>query len=463
MKLAVVGGGGVRSPFLARSLGLAAREIGLDEVVFMDTDPSKLATFGVLSRKVAAQSAPDLGFRLSGGLEEALAGADFIITTMRVGGDAGRAADERAALGLGIIGQETTGAGGFAMAMRTIPAMLEVCETARRVAAPGAVLFNFTNPSGLVTQAMRDSGFDNVYGVCDAPSGLLGQIAALLGRRPEDFEARCFGLNHLSFFKSLRLDGAELLPGLLADDRLYSSTDMRYFPKALAMRKGLLINEYMYYYYYPEQALRNIREGGLTRGERIAEINGRMLEELSGIDIESDPGEALRVFERLHGEREGDYMARESGTRRGGPAFRFDPLASGTDGYAGVALAFAKARNTATADVAGGEMILCLPNSGAIEGLADDDVVEVSCAIGREGALPKSMGAAPPAELELIRRVKAYERLAAKAILTRDRNAAIDALHLNPLVASLSIAESAIDAFLVGGERWIGDWSRGKA
>ncbi|MDP3180159.1 MAG: hypothetical protein Q8M76_19765 [Spirochaetaceae bacterium] len=454
MKLAVIGGGGVRSPFLARSVARAAREIGLDEAVFMDTDPRKLATFGALSRRVAAAVAPELRFALTLDLAEALRGADYVITTMRVGGDEGRASDERIALSHGVLGQETTGAGGFAMAMRTIPAMLECCEAASSLAAPGAVVFNFTNPSGLVTQAMRDSGFDRVYGVCDAPSGLLRQVASLYGRKAESLESLCFGLNHLSFFKSVKLDGRELLPALLDDDRLYSSTDMRYFERGLAKRKGMLLNEYLYYYYYPESALGNIAGSGEPRGARIATINTAMLAELSAIDVERDFDAALAIFEKGYGEREGDYMARETGSRREARAFRFDPLEADDGGYAGVALAFVRAAATG----AESEMVLDLPNRGAISGLADDDVVELSCAIGPSGARAKPVGEPPAAEFELIRRVKAYERLAVRSILARDRGMAVDALFLNPLVASYSVAERLAEAFVASGGASIGNW-----
>jgi 6-phospho-beta-glucosidase len=268
MKLAVIGGGGVRSPMLARSIAQRAAAIGLDDVAFMDTDAEKLNVFGTLSLRIAASLAPGLSFHLSTDLAEAVRGADFIITTIRAGGDGGRARDERIALKHGVIGQETTGAGGFAMAMRTIPAMTECCRAVSRHAAHGAIILNFTNPAGLVTQAMHDQGYENVYGICDAPSGLLRQVAALLLRRVEELDSVCLGLNHLSYFTSIRLDGAEILPHLLADPRMYERTDMRFFEPAFARRSGMLLNEYLYYYFYREKATHTGRESAFCGGWR---------------------------------------------------------------------------------------------------------------------------------------------------------------------------------------------------
>jgi 6-phospho-beta-glucosidase len=449
MKLAVIGGGGVRSMFLSRSIARRATAAGISSVIFMDADERKLGIFGAMSRRVAASLAPELDFRLSSDLGEAVDGTDYVITTVRVGGDASRAKDERFALDLGLLGQETTGAGGFLMAARTIPAVVEICEEVKRRSARDAVVFNFSNPAGLVVQALRDCGYDRTYGVCDAPSGFLRQIAALYGRKVDDLTSLCFGLNHLSFFKSVKLDGRELVDELLADPRLYSETDMRFFEPRLARRIGMLLNEYLYYYYYRERAVSNVLSGGVSRGEFIAECNTSMLEELSGIDVEKDFPRAVSVFEKWHGKRERNYMAVETGAgpRRMDFAFRLDEADDG--GYAGVALAYIDA-------VAAGrktEMILNLPNGDSIEELHADDVVELSCEADRDGIRPKKVRGVGSVEVELIRRVKTYERAAARAILERDAASAADALFLHPLIASYSLAERiARYAFDIGGE-----------
>ena len=238
MKLTVIGGAGARSPMLLKSLAGEAARLKLDTLVFMDDDPVRLEAFGPLLTEAARRLAPSVRFRVTGDAREALEGADYVITTIRAGSDDSRVTDERVALSRGLIGQETTGAGGFAMALRSIPALIPYCEMARDSAAPGFMMFNFTNPAGLVTQALRDLGYGFVYGICDAPTGLLRQVARLYGRPSSDFRSELIGLNHLSYFTSLKLDGREVLPELLQNPRLYGETDMRYFKPELAQHMG---------------------------------------------------------------------------------------------------------------------------------------------------------------------------------------------------------------------------------
>ena len=188
MKLAVLGGGGVRSPFLAKSIALGAADTGITETVFMDIDEEKLYIYGKIAKRISEMINPDLKFSLTTDAKEALKDADFVITTIRAEGDKGRVFDERTALNLGVLGQETTGAGGFAMALRSIHTLIDYCEQAKAYAKPGAPIFNFTNPSGLVTQALRTMGYGNVYGVCDAPSGFLRQLREMTGYKDMTFK-----------------------------------------------------------------------------------------------------------------------------------------------------------------------------------------------------------------------------------------------------------------------------------
>ena len=176
MKIAVIGGGGVRSMFLAKSLTQRGRELGVDHIVFMDNDEAKLNVYGKMARQVALRIDPSIRFDLTMDGEEAIRDADFVITTIRAGEEKMRVQDERAALDLGLIGQETTGAAGFSFAMRSVPALKEYCEMVRRVAKPGCKVFNFTNPAGLVSQTLRSMGYDFTFGVCDTPSGFLRRL-----------------------------------------------------------------------------------------------------------------------------------------------------------------------------------------------------------------------------------------------------------------------------------------------
>ena len=442
MKLTVIGGGGVRSMFLAKSIAQRAHDLHITELVFMDCDADKLRIYGGLARHVARLLDPALKFTLTTDADEAVRDADYIITTIRVGGDHTRVRDERIALDLGILGQETTGAAGLSFAMRSVPALADYCERIKRLSKPTVKVFNFTNPAGVVSQALRDMGYDFTYGICDAPSGMLHQFADLYGADASRIVGECYGLNHLSFFRSIQIDGREIMPELIARPDAYEKTDLRFFGRDLIEHMGCVLNEYLYYFYYREQAVQNILKAGVTRGEVIEDINRQMTEELSKMDIENDFDSCLACFEKWYGKREDAYMANETGVHRDKP-WKFDVFSPDAGGYAGVALRFIELVETGTT----GSMILCAPNQGAIPTLADDDIVEITCHISRDGAKPHKVEHPDPRALELIRRVKSYERLAAKAIVQRDRTAAVDCLMLHPLVNSYSLAVQLVDAY----------------
>lgn len=211
MKLTVIGGGGVRSIFLAKSLAWNAHRINLTEVVFLDNSTENLATFGEIAQHVFRVIRPDIHFSLTQDPQSAIRNANYIITTLRVGGDESRVRDERIALSHNTLGQETTGAAGFAMALRSIPAILGYCRMIEELAAEDAILFNFTNPSGMVTEAIIKSGFKRrVYGICDAPSELIRELPEILGCDESAVQVECYGLNHFSWFSNITVDGVSV-------------------------------------------------------------------------------------------------------------------------------------------------------------------------------------------------------------------------------------------------------------
>lgn len=183
MKIAVIGGGGVRSIFLAKSIASRAEELKIDRLVFMDNDEKKLNIYGVMAKKTAGLICPPLNFEITTDAEYAVKDADYVITTIRVGGDDMRVKDERIALNMGVLGQETTGAAGISFAMRSISALAEYCELIKKHAKKGCKVFNFTNPAGVVSQTLRDMGYDFTYGICDAPSGMLRSFEKLYGAK----------------------------------------------------------------------------------------------------------------------------------------------------------------------------------------------------------------------------------------------------------------------------------------
>ena len=230
-----------------------------------------------------------------------------------------RVKDERIALSKGVLGQETTGAAGLSFAMRSVDALAGYCELVKQYAKPGCKVFNFTNPAGVVSQTLRDMGYDFTYGICDAPSGMLRTFEKLYGVKEGSAKGEVYGLNHLSYFKSVSMNGLEVLQEIIENDRAYVDTDLRYFEKSLLRERGAILNEYLYYFYYREKAVANILAAPQTRGEQIAEINKKMTAELEQLDVEKDFDKALAVFEHWYGERENNYMAAESGVKKEPP------------------------------------------------------------------------------------------------------------------------------------------------
>lgn len=453
MKIAVIGGGGVRSVFLAKSIAARAEELKINELVFMDNDEKKLRIYGTMAKKTSNLICPSLDFKITTNAVEAVENADYVITTIRVGGDDMRVKDEHTALNMGVLGQETTGAAGFSFAMRSISALADYCELIKKHAKKGCKVFNFTNPAGVVSQTLRDMGYDFTYGICDAPSGMLRSFEKLYGAEEGSAKGEIYGLNHLSYFTSIKINGKEMIDEIIDNDEAYEKTDLRYFEKDLLKSRKSVLNEYLYYFYYREKALANILNADKTRGEQIAEINRHMTAELEKVDIENDFETALGIFEHWYGERENNYMASETGIKRKEP-WKFDIFGKDDGGYAGVALKFIEIAISGKTD----SMILCVPNNGAIEGLLDSDVVEITCDIDKNGAVPHRFGKVDEQNLELIRRVKNYERLASEAIRTKSREKAIEALTLHPLVNSYSIAKELTDKYIEYNKEYTGEW-----
>lgn len=452
-KLTLLGGAGVRSPFLAKTLAARAHAAGIGRVVFMDTDAEKLAVFGGICRDILARHAPGVAFETTTSAEAALDGADYIISTLRVGGDEGRVKDERIALDMGLIGQETVGAGGFGMAMRSIPPLLAYCRLAKKLAAPNALMFNFTNPSGLVTQALRSAGYSNVYGICDSPPEQAHEFIRLLGLPAQGTQVRCYGLNHLSWFPSIRCDGREYIRECLDHPRLCLDTEQRFFDQALLQSLGALCNGYLYYYYYLDKAYQGILAGGKTRGETVLEMNRAMMAAMGRLRMPRDVDRAAAMFLESYGTRENSYMAIESGTRRKAVRLNLEPSLD-AGGYAGVALDFIEALNTGKPR----RMYLSLPNNGAIPGLADDDVIESSCVVDGGGAAADRHPDIPAENMGLMLRVKAFERMAVEAIHERSLDKAARALMNHPLVNSYSLGKQLAGRYAQAHAAYVGEW-----
>jgi 6-phospho-beta-glucosidase len=461
MKITVIGGGGVRTPLFVGSALRRAEAIGLEEVCLMDVNPGKLEIFAAISRQVGAMLSSPVRITHTTDAAAALDGASHVVTAIRVGDEMGRVLDEKIALKHGVLGQETTGPGGFAMAMRSIPA-IEAYATLMDKYCPKAWLFNFTNPAGLVTQSLRNQGFERIVGICDGANEAQHQVASWLKVDHRQLHPQVFGLNHLSWTRSILHGQDEVLLPLLDNADFLASSSLKVFKPELIRQMGMWLNEYLYYFYYSEQAVEQILGDGKTRGEEILELNERILQQLADIDVTRNPDKALSIYQTYNDRRGATYMhyARpdaptlEQADRQVQDTAPREFDAEGGEGYAGVALDIIQG-------LEGSEPVytaLNVPNDGSIACMAAGDVVEVSCVVDRNGVRPLPIGQVPEHQELLMRSVKYYENLAVQSILERSRQKAIMALMVHPLVMSHSRAELLVDDYLSAHRLYVGEW-----
>lgn len=443
MKITIIGAAGVRTVIFINGLLERCTKLNIDEVALYDIQEEKQGIIEKLCRHVVNRRGKKLKVYAVSDPAEAIKGADYIVTTLRVGGDHSRVVDEEAALNLGVIGQETTGAGGFSMAVRTIPVLMEYWELIKKY-APDAWIFNFTNPSGLVTQALKSAGCEKIIGICDAPSSTKFRMAKYLGVAEEDLYVEFVGLNHLSWIRSVKKKGVEILPQLLADDEFLKGVkEFSMFDPELLRMIGFLPNEYLYYYYHREKALDNIVKSGSTRGRSIEEVNLQMMDELKHMDMDADPEGALQTFLYYMQVRENSYMSIESGASKHPLLEKGSLEVPDGIGYAGVMLDCIEGLQSEE----GRDLVLSVENHGSIPGLEDHDVVEITCHVSKEGICPVIVMEIPEHCYLLVRTIKMYEKLTVEAVRTRSKETAVKALMHHPLVNSYSLARALVDQY----------------
>ncbi len=455
MKLAIIGGGSVRTPRLIPTLVRRAGRLGLRELWLMDIQAEKLELIGGLCQSMAEQMDAPFAIRLTTDALEAVSDADHAITSIRPAYERGRAVDERICFEHGVLGQETTGAAGFAMAMRSAPAILEYARLVEEHARPGAWVFNFTNPAGLVAQVLHDAGIRRIVGICDSANKAQHAVSRFMGIPMKRLQHEVYGLNHLSWTRSVKADaeadgsyGEELLPPLLQDPEFVQKTHMQMFAPGLRDWQGTFMNEYLHYYYHRDEVLQALRGKAESRGEEVARLTEEMLGQLRQAQTAD---ERLTIYRAVMERRSKSYMAHARG---GADRVDMQPVGDDIEGYAAVALGCIEAIAAGTSHYTG----LNVPNNGVIEGMEADDIVEVACWVDGEGIRPIHIGAIPEHQLQLMRDVKLYERLASQAILQRSRALAVQALTVHPLVGSYPLAEKLVNAFIETHREWIGQW-----
>lgn len=408
VKITVVGGGSTYTPELVE--GLVAREerMAVDELVLLDIDPARLEIVGGLAGRMLRRVGWGGQLTLTGDADAAIDGADFVLIQLRIGGQQARLGDETTPLKFGTIGQETTGAGGFAKALRTVPVVLDLAELTARRAAPGAWIVDFTNPVGIVTQALLDEGH-RAIGLCNVAIGFQRILAEWFGVDPSQVELEHVGLNHLSWERAIRVNGVDRLPELLEGslDRLAEQVRM---PAELIKAIASVPSYYLRYYYLFETVLEEQRAGH-TRAQDVMDIERQLLEMYRDPTLDTKPA--------LLANRGGAYYSEVA----------VQLIASLYDG-------------------AGDVQIVDTYNNGALPDLADDAVVEIPARIDRDGAHPLPLAPLAPEIRGLVQAAKAYELLAVEAALTGDRRTAARALLANPLVGTWAMAEPLLDALL---------------
>jgi 6-phospho-beta-glucosidase len=408
VKVAVVGGGSTYTPELVDGFARMADELPVDELVLHDVDASRLEIVGGASERILRAGDWPGRFVLTDDLVRAVDGADAVLLQIRVGGQAARHTDETIPLRCGCVGQETTGAGGFMKALRTIPVIAEVADTVRAHAADDAWIVDFTNPVGIVTRSLLDDGHRAV-GLCNVAIGFQRRFARWLDVKPTEVRLGHAGLNHLTWIRSVQVGGEDVLAALLeshADDL----ADEIGLPVELLYRLGAVPSYYLRYFYRHDEVVAELL-GSRSRAEEVADLERELL------TLYQDP--AVHHKPEQLGQRGGAY-------------------------YSEAALQLVSSLVNDRGDV----QVVDLRNAGAIAGLPDDAVVEVPARIGRGGPTAEPLEPLPPDQAGLVAHVGGYEELTVAAARSGDRELAYRALLAHPLIGQSDLVDQLLDELL---------------
>jgi 6-phospho-beta-glucosidase len=415
MKVAVVGGGSTYTPELVDGMARLAGGIGVTELTLVDPDTSRLEVVGPVSARIMAALGHPAKVRWTTNLDDGLDGAGAVLLQLRVGGQAARHRDESWPLEYGCVGQETTGAGGLAKALRTVPVVLEIAERARQRAEPAAWIIDFTNPVGIVTRALLDAGHRAV-GLCNVAIGFQRQVAGLLGVPPERVSLDHVGLNHLTWERAVLVDGTDRLPGLLAaeEEEIAGHTGL---PPDVLRQLGAVPSYYLRYFWAHDAVVEEER-GQPTRAQQVAGLERELLA------MYADP--ALDHKPELLGERGGAYYSE-----------------------AAVALLASLVGDRRDSQVVN------VRNEGTLPFLPDDAVIEVPAVIGADGPRPGAVAPVSPLMRGLIGHVSAYEELAVDAALRGGRDRVAMALLAHPLVGQFDLAGQLADRLIAENAQYL--------
>ena len=410
MKVAVIGGGSTYTPELVSGLSRDRNKLDVRKLVLHDVDEERREVVGGLAARMLERQGYRGELQVTGDLDRALDGADFVLIQIRVGGQQARLSDETVPLACGCIGQETTGAGGFAKAFRTVPVVLEIAERVRECSSPGAWIVDFTNPVGIVTRSLLDAGHRAV-GLCNVAIGFQRSFARLLGVQPGQLVVDQVGLNHLTWIRSVRLDGRDVLPELIRSHG-EQVAEQAALPQGLLVELGVVPSPYLQYFYRHDWMLA-VQLEATPRAAVVAEIERGLLELYRDPELNEKP--ALL-------EQRGGAFYSEAATGLVSSLVAEDGVVHEVD----------------------------VRNDGVLTGLADDDVVELPARVENGRLVPLPQEPLAPELLGLAQHVAAYERLAARAAVTRDIASARKALLAHPLIGQYPLNEELVESLLAG-------------
>lgn len=415
LRIAVVGGGSTYTPELVEGFTRRMDRLPIDELVLLDPDLERLGPVAGLIRRMLDRAGSPARLTVTDDRAAALDGADFVLVQLRIGGQAARHVDETLPHRFGVLGQETTGPGGFAKALRTVPVVLDVAEETARRAAPDAWIVDFTNPVGIVTQALLNSGA-RAIGLCNVAIGLQRQLAAHFGVEPDRVALEHVGLNHLTWERAVSVDGEDRLPDLLKREGDWIADEIG-LPVELIRDLRAIPSYYLRYYYRRDEILAE-QLTGRSRAEVVADIERELLEMYRDPTLDRKPA----LLEQ-----------------RGG-AF-----------YSEAAAQLIASLHSGTGDV----QVVNVRNDGALPDLPDSAVVEIPARIDRSGPKPLPLAPLAPELRGLVQSVKAYEELAVQAAITGDRTVAFKALLAHPLVGRYELARDLVTALLEANRRYL--------
>ncbi|MBM0224728.1 6-phospho-beta-glucosidase [Micromonospora sp. ATA51] len=419
MKLTIIGGGSTYTPEIVDGLVRLRRQLDITELALHDVSADRLAVLAAMSRRMLAAGHHLAAVSTHTDIASAADGADIVLVQLRVGGQAARLQDETLPLQCDCLGQETTGAGGLAKALRTVPVMLQVAKEVRAV-NPTAWLIDFTNPVGIVTRALLEAGHERVVGLCSAAVVFQQHFAKVLDVAPQRITLDHVGLNHLTWERRVLLDGTDVLPQLLAEhgDRVARATGL---PTELVRRLGTVPSYYLHYYYAHDEVVAEQKTHGV-RAQEVMEIESQLLAQYADEQVTGKP----------------DLLSRRGGAYYSQAAL--DLMASLRRGDSRV-------------------HVLNVRNSSALPFLPPDAVVEVAATITPDGAVAQPVEPVEPLIAGLIAHVTAYEQLALEAAVHGGRERVFRALLAHPLIGQHAIAERLTDLLIAGNREHL-PWAR---